>query len=555
MAVCAGSPLHLSSVAVSEGGGDDAIGASPDVVQSPFAIVLGGAEATHVDGEGLSAGTTSQSGNVSVVSRDPEMLPLATVCGATSKATKRPLPSSREELVSEDPMAFDDSRRLLLRGSVLRRKVMGRSLAFCSLMPEAYAEVDGPWRAGPPQQSRVTGGGSSDSASTVGLCFTAGFLDPAGTSATEEERPWWWDDPCRTQTGPSEWAAFPERKGDLRVGTQVEVSTVFAPTHRLNELLVRRWRFLENSTSNGSASTPSQSSAPLIGDMAEHHAARNLVNQAARLELAKGRKVALCKFWSKGRSGAKGCQDGCQFRHSFVDSDEEARVAAEDVAKRRSKEIAAQDQLVYNDVDGSPHMDSKAGKSRRAARFASWLLAQYGRDALSAGSGVLDVAGGRGDLSWALSFDADVPCTLVDPALRRGGNLTSWQRRALRKSGKSGFAHVAEVFSERLFGGQSSLDDEKQQSHASLLRDASLVVGLHPDEATEAIVDLALASGRKFAVVPCCVFANKFPDRELQPGVRVTSLNQFCAYLRAKDERIQETLLDFEGRNKVLFLP
>ena len=28
-----------------------------------------------------------------------------------------------------------------------------------------------------------------------------------------------------------------------------------------------------------------------------------------------------------------------------------------------------------------------------------------------------------------------VPCTLVDPALRRGGALKSWQRRALRKRG------------------------------------------------------------------------------------------------------------------------
>ena len=35
------------------------------------------------------------------------------------------------------------------------------------------------------------------------------------------------------------------------------------------------------------------------------------------------------------------------------------------------------------------------------------------------------------------------------------------------------------------------------------------VVGLHPDEATEAIVDWALANGRSFAVVPCCVFARQ----------------------------------------------
>ena len=37
------------------------------------------------------------------------------------------------------------------------------------------------------------------------------------------------------------------------------------------------------------------------------------------------------------------------------------------------------------------------------------------------------------------------------------------------------------------------------------LANASAVVGLHPDGATEAIVDFALATGKPFAVVPCCV--------------------------------------------------
>ena len=35
---------------------------------------------------------------------------------------------------------------------------------------------------------------------------------------------------------------------------------------------------------------------------------------------------------------------------------------------------------------------------------------------------------------------------------------------------------------------------------------AMQVIGLHPDEATEAIVDCALAHNKPFAVVPCCVF-------------------------------------------------
>ncbi|CAE7234442.1 unnamed protein product, partial [Symbiodinium necroappetens] len=145
--------------------------------------------------------------------------------------------------------------------------------------------------------------------------------------------------------------------------------------------------------------------------------------------------------------------------------------------------------------------------------------------------------------------EMEVPSTLVDPALRRGGALKSWQRRALRKRGREeAFAHLPVMFEASHFG------PEAPGSQAALLANASLVAGLHPDEATEAIVDLALDAGRRFAVVPCCVFAEKFPSRELAPGVPVRTLNQFCAYLCAKDPRIKEALLDFEGRNKVLYI-
>merc|ERR1712113_43465 len=151
-----------------------------------------------------------------------------------------------------------------------------------------------------------------------------------------------------------------------------------------------------------------------------------------------------------------------------------------------------------------------------------------------------------GDLSWALSFDANVPCTLVDPGLRRGGELKSWQRRALRKRGGDRFKHLPVEFGMDQFGAEGA-------PYMALLTSASLLVGLHPDEATEAIVDLAISRNRKFAVVPCCVFAHKFPDRKLPGGESVHTLNQFCEYLRGKDARIREALLDFEGRNKVLY--
>ena len=41
---------------------------------------------------------------------------------------------------------------------------------------------------------------------------------------------------------------------------------------------------------------------------------------------------------------------------------------------------------------------------------------------------------------------------------------------------------------------------------AEQLQTCSLVLGLHPDQATDSIVDFAMHFGKPFAVVPCCVF-------------------------------------------------
>ncbi|KXZ53943.1 hypothetical protein GPECTOR_6g861 [Gonium pectorale] len=61
---------------------------------------------------------------------------------------------------------------------------------------------------------------------------------------------------------------------------------------------------------------------------------------------------------------------------------------------------------------------------------------------------------------------------------------------------------------------------EEAEAVAELLRNCSLVVGLHPDQATEAILDFALQGGKPFALLPCCVFPRLFPGRRLRlrPG-------------------------------------
>ncbi|CAE8589585.1 unnamed protein product, partial [Polarella glacialis] len=77
---------------------------------------------------------------------------------------------------------------------------------------------------------------------------------------------------------------------------------------------------------------------------------------------------------------------------------------------------------------------------------------------------------------------------------------------------------------------------------------------MHPDEATDSVVDAALAARRPFAVVPCCVFPRLFQERRLHAGVGVVGYTGLLRYLREEDARIRAVRLPFEGRNLVLFM-
>ena len=86
-----------------------------------------------------------------------------------------------------------------------------------------------------------------------------------------------------------------------------------------------------------------------------------------------------------------------------------------------------------------------------------------------------------------------------------------------------------------------------------VLHSCSAVVGMHPDAATESILDFALATNKPFAIVPCCVFATDSPWRLLD-GKAVTTTADFIRYLARKDPlRIAVADLPFEGKNVVLY--
>lgn len=88
----------------------------------------------------------------------------------------------------------------------------------------------------------------------------------------------------------------------------------------------------------------------------------------------------------------------------------------------------------------------------------------------------------------------------------------------------------------------------------SIIQDCSVVVGIHPDQAAEPIINFAQKTRRPFAMVPCCVYPMEFPRRKLPDGTWVRKYEQLIQYLQFRDpEHIHVATLPFEGRNQVVY--
>jgi hypothetical protein len=112
----------------------------------------------------------------------------------------------------------------------------------------------------------------------------------------------------------------------------------------------------------------------------------------------------------------------------------------------------------------------------------------------------------------------------------------------------------------------------------SAYADCSAGVGMHPDQATEAIADFAIAHRKPFAIVPCCVFPQLHPERvdpgeeegegeeeggsseeartrmktNAVPGAPVTERRQLVRWLARKTGG-KVAFLDFQGANQVVY--
>lgn len=81
-----------------------------------------------------------------------------------------------------------------------------------------------------------------------------------------------------------------------------------------------------------------------------------------------------------------------------------------------------------------------------------------------------------------------------------------------------------------------------------IFQKVKLFVGFHPDEATEAIVDLAIKKQIPFIIVPCCVFPKHFPNRRLG-GKSVSTYKDFITYLTNKHPAIRRAILPFYAKS------
>ena len=163
----------------------------------------------------------------------------------------------------------------------------------------------------------------------------------------------------------------------------------------------------------------------------------------------------LCKFYlNTGRCP----KVSCKFGHTA------------DLARRAEAVRDKEERRLLQHEGGSGQGQEVAGGSQRAKVFADWVVSVWGLARLERGL-VLDIAGGRGDLAFELARRG-LDCATVDP---RPPKLKRWQAKFRKKHPEVKVPeHYQDYFSEDFLS-----------SRAIPSSSVSLVVGLHPDEATE----------------------------------------------------------------------
>jgi hypothetical protein len=163
-----------------------------------------------------------------------------------------------------------------------------------------------------------------------------------------------------------------------------------------------------------------------------------------------------------------------------------------------------------------------ANDRRRFRAFADFLHINY-----PSVETIADVAGGHGRLSYHL-HQHGFAATVIDT---RRAELPRRMQRTLRKQSIEQ-RRLIEI--PRVIARVQEVD----------LGPFDLIVGLHPDEATEPAIRSAIALGTQFAIVPCCPYPID--------GIRRSEAN-WLEYLASLSPDVETATLPIDGANRVLY--
>eukprot|EP00929_Paragymnodinium_shiwhaense_P087462 TRINITY_DN47637_c0_g2_i1.p1 TRINITY_DN47637_c0_g2~~TRINITY_DN47637_c0_g2_i1.p1 ORF type:complete len:493 (-),score=100.33 TRINITY_DN47637_c0_g2_i1:153-1577(-) len=451
--------------------------------------------------------------------------------GAAAEATGK---AALARKIDRGPL--DGAPRKRLRAQVLHRRVYGNRLAFFDVHEH------------------------EDLAPAMGTAVSS----TAGSSASGDDNK---RDDGNSQEPHSSWEVVFDAtvygsdvrllRKDISPGDVAEFEGSLRPCGRIMDAsmykLITRWRDVAG---EGETFVP-----PVAPTRGEEDGARGAAPPPPAPGADSGLEKRVCKFWISN----KDCQrPNCRHAHPEGEDFVEARREYFEEMKRRK---------VANANPEDPHSaEGKKSHGQRAAVFAEWLCKTYGEERLRE-QGVLDVAGGRGDISFELAVKRKIPCIVIDPRCPGGGEELQparWEEMRLSKPqrswleanvpGLSGFpacqGYVAScpLTQCKAFVTKSCLDPAAAEHEAwkALVERCCVVVGLHPDQATGGVVDLALAYGKPFAVVPCCTFADDFPERQLDDRP-VRTYDDLVEWLKLRDRDVKVDFLSFMGKNLVVF--
>jgi len=268
-------------------------------------------------------------------------------------------------------------------------------------------------------------------------------------------------------------------------------------------------------------------------------------------------------------------------------------------------------------------------KTRRSSIFRVFLIDNFGEEFLRSGAGVIDVAGGKGQLSYELLNLNNIPATVIDPVQLDGRIFTRgvsrgqwhhrmelyrvsvpfedakkevktpdhfrcvfhphlWEEDAIglltspypmleateldvlqynafltaqtkifnRWTAKTRRKRAADVENKKHFVKPWDLEVSEENFHSlkRKLRECSAIVGLHPDQSTDYIIDYALKTGKPFAVIPCCLHSKQFSGKRNSERQAIRDFGKLLEFYKRKAPGcIFSRTLDFEGRNTVVY--